>query len=205
MRISKSSFFVALFCSAFFGLLLSAQGAPQEKTDSGKAKSQAQGRQTDKAVSGRKPVIDKVKIESHYRRLNMWPPQIKITVGEPEPSRVRGLYEVGIHADAGHGIVLDEKVFVSEDGQTLLRAEPVQVKSDLFQGNLDKLNTENFPSFGDPNGLVTVVVFSDFQCPFCRTEAIMLREKIPTEFPKNVRVVFADFPLEGLHPWSKPA
>src|SRR6185503_14531009 len=85
MRISRRTFFVALFCSVFFGLLLPAQGARHQKPAPGKAKGESQGRPLKNQESQQKPVIDKVKIESHVRRLNMWPPQIKISVGEPEP------------------------------------------------------------------------------------------------------------------------
>jgi protein-disulfide isomerase len=50
-----------------------------------------------------------------------------------------------------------------------------------------------------------VVVFSDFQCSFCKDEAKMLRENLLGAYPKQVRVYFKDFPLEQIHPWAKPA
>lgn len=203
MRITRVALLAAGFLCAVNTIMLGACFARQGKPVASKAGNDAQGRQPEKptAESG----IDKAKIEAHVRRLNMWPPQIKISVGDPQPSVVQGLMEVGVHADAGHGITLDDKWYVSQDGQTLLRANVIEVQKDLFQSNLDKLDTSKMPSFGDQNGLVSVVVFSDFQCPFCRGEALSLREKIPATYPKNVRVLFADYPLAELHPWSKPA
>ena len=61
------------------------------------------------------------------------------------------------------------------------------------------------PSFGPANAPLTMAVFSDFECPVCREEAKELREKAPAEFPKELRVVFVDFPLEAIHPWAKLA
>jgi protein-disulfide isomerase len=179
--------------------------ASQKKSASTKEKQESESLQSQSHVSAPQPSIDKTRIESHVRRFHMWGAQVHIQIGDPQPSIVPGLFDVAVQADFGNVFRLNDQWFVSQDGQVLLRANMIRVKDDLFQENLDKLNTNNQPWFGDPNGLVTVVVFSDFQCPFCRTEGLTLREKIPTAYPKNVRVLFVDFPLEKLHPWSRPA
>jgi protein-disulfide isomerase len=49
------------------------------------------------------------------------------------------------------------------------------------------------------------VVFSDFECPYCRELAKTLRDNIPQKYPKDVRVIFEDFPIPALHPWAFPA
>jgi protein-disulfide isomerase len=61
------------------------------------------------------------------------------------------------------------------------------------------------PSFGTPGAPVVIAEFSDFECPFCREEAKMLRENILKTYPKEVRVYFFDFPLDQIHPWAKAA
>ena len=52
------------------------------------------------------------------------------------------------------------------------------------------------PSRGPETARLTIVEFSDFQCPFCRTGANALTE-IAKAFPKDVRLVFKQFPLES--------
>ena len=52
---------------------------------------------------------------------------------------------------------------------------------------------------------VVIVVFSDFQCPYCRDEAKMLRENLPGAYPKQVRVYFKEYPLDQIHPWARTA
>ena len=52
---------------------------------------------------------------------------------------------------------------------------------------------------------MVIVLFSDFQCTFCREESKMLRQNLLSAYPKQVRVYFKDFPLEQIHPWAKVA
>lgn len=58
------------------------------------------------------------------------------------------------------------------------------------------LNLTGVPSFGPERARVTIVEFSDFQCPFCRggAEALAAAAKA---FPNDVRLVFKQFPLES--------
>jgi len=50
------------------------------------------------------------------------------------------------------------------------------------------------PSKGDPKAPVTIVEFSDFQCPFC-SKAEETLKKVMEEYKGKVRVVFRDYPL----------
>jgi len=50
-----------------------------------------------------------------------------------------------------------------------------------------------------------MVVFSDFQCPYCREFAKTLRDNLQKKYAQDVRVVFKNFPLETIHPWARAA
>ena len=52
------------------------------------------------------------------------------------------------------------------------------------------------PARGPEAARVTIVEFSDFQCPFCRAGANALNE-IAKAYPNDVRLVFKQFPLES--------
>ncbi len=54
--------------------------------------------------------------------------------------------------------------------------------------------TRNHPARGPRDALVTIVEFADFQCPACAVAGGALK-KLAAAFPKDVRVVFRNFPL----------
>jgi protein-disulfide isomerase len=59
-----------------------------------------------------------------------------------------------------------------------------------------ELKVAGAPSRGPKTARLTIVEFSDFQCPFCRSGADALTE-IAKAFPNDVRLVFKQFPLES--------
>ncbi len=59
-------------------------------------------------------------------------------------------------------------------------------------------------SLGKEGALVTVVEFSDYQCPYCkRAEPIV--EALLERYPENVRFEYRHFPLEQIHPLARAA
>jgi protein-disulfide isomerase len=57
----------------------------------------------------------------------------------------------------------------------------------------------NDPSIGSASAPVTVVEFSDFQCPYCQRAAPTLK-RVREVYGDKVRVVWKDFPLTQIHP-----
>jgi len=152
----------------------------------------------------KKSALDKQTLETYVRHLFVWGPQIKVEVGDPKPSTIPGMLDVNVHASAGEASQ-DELFYVSKDGQRIIRGSVFDVTENPFKADLDKLKTDSQPNFGTPGAPVVLVLFSDFQCPYCRDEAKMLRANVVSSYPKEVRVYFKDLPLVQIHPWAKPA
>ena len=55
------------------------------------------------------------------------------------------------------------------------------------------------PAIGSANAPITIVEFSDFQCPFCQRAAPTLK-KVREVYGDKVRVVWKDYPLTQIHP-----
>jgi protein-disulfide isomerase len=55
------------------------------------------------------------------------------------------------------------------------------------------------PSLGAASAPVTVIEFSDFQCPFCQ-RAVPTLKQVKEKYGDKVRVVWKDFPLTQIHP-----
>ena len=63
------------------------------------------------------------------------------------------------------------------------------------------------PIKGDPNAPMTIVEYSDYECPFCsrfasQTMPALLQEYIDSG---QAKLVFKDFPLESIHPNAQKA
>jgi protein-disulfide isomerase len=152
----------------------------------------------------RKSAFDKTTLEAYVRHLFVWSPQIKVEIGDPKPAPVAGFSEVLVHASSGNASA-DETLFVSKDGQKILRGNFFDVNQNPFKPQLDKLHTDLQPSMGTPGAPVVVVLFSDFECPYCKEEAKALRSNLLATYPKEVRLYFKDMPLEQIHPWAMAA
>jgi len=57
---------------------------------------------------------------------------------------------------------------------------------------------------GPADARVTIVEFSDFQCPYCQKAKPVLDE-VESRHPKDVRIVYRHLPLDSLHPRARPS
>jgi len=57
-----------------------------------------------------------------------------------------------------------------------------------------KVDPGNGPSWGAANAPITIVEFSDFQCPFC-SRVLPTVKQIKETYPKQVRIVWRNYPL----------
>jgi protein-disulfide isomerase len=64
--------------------------------------------------------------------------------------------------------------------------------------------TEGEPSLGPTSAPVTIVEFSDFQCPYCRQAQDTLK-RLMAAYEGKIKLVFRDFPLRSIHPQAQKA
>jgi protein-disulfide isomerase len=60
------------------------------------------------------------------------------------------------------------------------------------------------PSRGSAKAPVTIVEFSDFHCPFCRSVLPTLAQ-LESKYGDKIKLVFRDFPIESIHPGATKA
>ncbi len=92
-------------------------------------------------------------------------------------------------------------VYVTLDGENLI-AEIIPIDSAGDSGSSGigqrvEVETEGAPVLGDVNARVTIVEFSDYQCPFCRKFYDETYELLKTNYidTGKAKLVFMDFPL----------
>ncbi len=115
-----------------------------------------------------------------------------------KPSVVKGLTEVSVLVSAPQG--KQQFVFqVNPDGNYAIVGDILPFGADPFAADRAKLAGFNGIAVGPKDAAVTVVEFSDLQCPHCKKAHPVLEKLIKDE--PNVRFVFQNFPLP-IHNWA---
>lgn len=61
------------------------------------------------------------------------------------------------------------------------------------------------PALGPADAPVTIIEFSDFQCPYCQRWHAQVFENLMQTYQGKIRFVYRDFPLKSIHPQAVPA
>src|SRR3989441_1264109 len=67
-----------------------------------------------------------------------------------------------------------------------------------------EVGVEGAPFRGPAAAPVTIVTFSDFHCAFCK-RVVPTLTRILSRYGEKVRLVYRDFPIDGLHPQARNA
>ena len=123
-------------------------------------------------------------------------------VTDIRPSKAEGLSEVNVTLQSPQGAQA-VTFYITPDGKHALVGELMPFGPKPFAETEHLLEKGiNGPSRGPANAPVTIVEFSDLQCPHCK-QAQPIIEKMITDSP-NARFVFQNFPLPS-HNWAAKA
>lgn len=61
------------------------------------------------------------------------------------------------------------------------------------------------PTWGPEDAPITMIEFSDFECPYCRRHSLDVLPRLLAAYPGQIRYVYKDFPLTSIHPNAIPA
>lgn len=142
-------------------------------------------------------------IEAYLRNVYAFGPETHLAVGPLKATAVDGILETSIDVVI-EGNKQTVKFYVSKDGKFLFRGDMSDMTKDPLAETRALIQMNDAPSVGDKNAPVTLVEYSDFQCPVCKNLHDVLRGMLPN-YASKVRVVFKDFPLEQIHPWARTA
>ena len=96
----------------------------------------------------------------------------------------------------------------------LLENDDQKILAKLAVGNSDQpvptsisevsreVTVDDDPVLGDANALITIVEFSDYECPFCQQAFLQTYPLIKSNYINSgqVKIVFRDFPITSRHP-----
>jgi protein-disulfide isomerase len=73
-----------------------------------------------------------------------------------------------------------------------------------LKGPVVEISIGSTPAKGNPKAPVTIIEFSDYECPFCRRVEPTVLEVLKVYGPDKVRFAYRNYPL-AMHPNARPA
>ena len=143
------------------------------------------------------------KIIEYYRRKSNLPPEVEVTVTEITDAKIPGAKTATLTLARG-GQTQKQLILMSPDGRYVVFGELEDVTSDPFKAIAAKIKTDGKPTRGPKDAKVTIVEYSDFQCPYCARAHATVADQVMKEYDGKVKLVYKNFPL-GFHPWAEPA
>jgi protein-disulfide isomerase len=188
-----------LQCYVFVLFLLATPAIAQKKTDPHQAK--------DKTpfvpkLETRPNLPSEETVNAFLKEMFGYDSQLSWKIADIRPSEAEGLAQVTIVMSSPKGQELS-RFYVTADGKHALAGQLMPFGTDPFGAERKLLAKEaNGPSRGPATAPVTVVEFSDLQCPHCKAAVPVLDKLLGEE--TNVRFVFENFPLP-MHDWAAKA
>jgi protein-disulfide isomerase len=109
---------------------------------------------------------------------------------------LQGAFDVGKSATGIAVSLRGDKLYVTERGTKGMKIITLDYVAEF--------NTEGSPFEGPKDAPITLVEFSDFQCPYCSRLAPVVKQVLK-KYPKKVKLVFKNYPLTKIHKMAMKA
>jgi len=144
------------------------------------------------------------RVQDYFRKTVTLPPNVTLKVSEVAVAPAPGLLTATLELSNGAQTQKVPLVF-TRDGRFLVQGQLADLTVDPDKATMQKITLKDQPIRGNPNATVTIVEYSDFQCPFCARAYQTLEDEVLKQYGDKVRLVFKNFPLTNIHPWAEPA
>ena len=144
------------------------------------------------------------KIEKQVRSTFGVPPYVDVKVGELTPSTEFAGYDHLVVRFSYEGQSQTRELMLSKDGKTLLSVSKMDLTRDPLAEVMAKIDLSGRPVRGNKDAKVTVVVYDDFQCPYCSRMHQTLNNVLKS-YGDRIKLVYKDYPLIEIHPWAERA
>jgi protein-disulfide isomerase len=144
------------------------------------------------------------RIERQVRAYTGAPPDVAITIGARTASTFSGYdnLPVTIAGTSGSKTI---NFLIAKDNSKLLYLTELDLKEDPYLRNMNRIDVNGRPWRGAEHPRVQIVVYDDFQCPFCARMYVDLMNVVMLNYRDSVRVIMKDFPILDAHPWAMRA
>ncbi|PCI40377.1 MAG: hypothetical protein COB53_01230 [Elusimicrobia bacterium] len=139
-------------------------------------------------------------IAKHARKSFSLSPLWKVNISPLKKSELPGFLSGTMSIVAPEG-KQDQPIYVSEDGQWYFLGTPHNIAVDPDKDRVSKMKLTGVPGTGPANAALTMVEYSDLQCPHCKHSHDILKEKLGP-YKGKIRRIFKNFPLRNMHKWA---
>ena len=111
----------------------------------------------------------------------------------------------GVLTSGGNSLMAPQ---TGNDAPSPSQAEDTNNNQQADTVDMTKIDMEGEPVLGEDDAQVTMVIYEDYQCPFCKRFETETFPQIKSNFVDtgDVKVVWKDFPAPSLgHDWAEPA
>jgi protein-disulfide isomerase len=146
------------------------------------------------------PLPTQATVESFLKHTFSYDPNVTAQVLSIRPSRAAGVAEVLVSLKTPQGeqrglfYVMPDRKFAIAGGDMM------PFGADPFAPAREILSRANGFERGPENAPVTIVEFSDLECPACKAAQPTIDKLVAAE--PNAKLIFQNYPLENMHPWS---
>jgi protein-disulfide isomerase len=144
------------------------------------------------------------RVIEYFRKTAAVPAGATLEITDWSAAGVPGWSKANLQVNSGFRSE-DLHFVVSDDGRYLVRGEPVDLTVDPALAIRSQIDLKGQPVRGPADAPVTIVEYSDFQCPFCAKSSQTVEHDLLAAFPGKVRLVHKNFPLPQIHPWAQNA
>ncbi|HVB39387.1 MAG TPA: thioredoxin domain-containing protein [Terriglobales bacterium] len=95
----------------------------------------------------------------------------------------------------------DAVYLITADGKEIIEGQASPLSADPWAATRAEIDLHGAPAMGPAGAPVTLVEYSDLECPYCKQESGLLAQLMQAD-PGKVRLVFKFYPLTAIHPWS---
>ncbi len=147
----------------------------------------------------------KSEVVQHLRTQFKIPETTSVTATDFRPSPYSDLLATTVTVTGGREQPQVQEFFMTKDTRCLVVGSLFNMTVDPRLHALRTITTVNHPSVGPASAPVTIVEYSDLQCPSCARMHEFLEKDVLNKYPGKVRVVFKDFPIPSIHDWTLTA
>lgn len=141
------------------------------------------------------------KIISYVRERFNIPASVKITMTDLRASAYPDFLETTMTLEDGKE-KRSQPLFVSKNMHYLIEGSIFNLGGDPREDIVRLISLQDQPAQGPASAPVTLVEYSDLQCPVCAQMQEKLENDIVPKYGDKLRVVFKEFPLVGIHDWA---